>query len=91
MSEEKLAAEGYGHLRSAIENCVEEDILKRTIKRYRKGVACPALLRIEGTKIDALKGDLNHLYEKCCTSIDGHNSPTEIHVTPTIDALKIDY
>jgi energy-coupling factor transporter ATP-binding protein EcfA2 len=91
MNEEKLAAEGYGHLRSAIEICVEEDILKRTIKRYRKGVAFPALLRIEGTKIDALKGDLNHLYEKCCTSIDGHSSPTEIHVTPTIDALKIDY
>ena len=91
MSEEKLAAEGYGHLRSAIEICVEEDILKKTIKRYRKGVAFPALLRIEGSKIDILKGDLNHLYEKCCTSIDGHSSPSEIHIAPTIDALKLDF
>jgi len=91
MSEEKLAAEGYGHLRSAIEICVEEDILKRTVKRYRKGVAFPALLRIEGAKIDLLKGDLNHLYEKCCTSIDGHSSPTELHVAPTIESLKVDF
>jgi energy-coupling factor transporter ATP-binding protein EcfA2 len=91
MNEEKLAAEGYGHLRSAIEICVEEDILKKTIKRYRKGVAFPALLRIEGSKIDALKGDLNHLYEKCCTSIDGHSSPSEIHITPSINSLKLDF
>jgi energy-coupling factor transporter ATP-binding protein EcfA2 len=89
--ESKLAAEGYGHLRSAIEVSVEEDILKKTVKRYRKGVAFPSLLRIEGKKIDDLKSSINDIYEKCCVSIDGHSSPTEIHTTPTIIDLKNDF
>jgi hypothetical protein len=89
--EAKLAAEGYGHLRSAIEISVEEDILKRTVKRYKKGVAFPSLLRIEGSKIDTNKGKLNDIYEKCCVSIDGHSSPEETHTTPTITELKVDY
>ncbi len=89
--ETKLAAEGYGHLRSAIEVSVEEDLLKNTIKRYRKGVAFPSLLRVNGGKIDAHKVKLNDIYEKCCTSIDGHSSPEEIHTSPTITELKTDF
>jgi len=89
--EAKLAAEGYGHLRSAIEISVEDDLLKKTIKRYKKGVAFPSLLRIEGNKIDNNKGKINDIYEKCCVSIDGHSSPEEIHTTPTITELKVDY
>lgn len=90
-SETKLAMEGYGYLRSAIEVAVEEDLLKKTIKRYRKGVAFPSLLRIEGSKIDEHKGKLNDIYEKCCVSIVGHSGPTVLHTTPTIDELKIDF
>lgn len=89
--EEKLAAEGYGHLRSAIEISVEDDLFKKTIKRYKKGVAFPSLLRVEGGKIDQHKGKLNDIYEKCCVSFVGHSSPEEIHTTPTIAELKIDY
>jgi len=89
--EAKLVAEGYGHLRSAIEISVEDDLLKKTIKRYKKGVAFPSLLRIEGNKIDTNKGKINDIYEKCCVSIDGHSSPEEIHTTPTITELKVDY
>ncbi|UFH45327.1 hypothetical protein LNP27_09285 [Flavobacterium galactosidilyticum] len=89
--EAKLAAEGYGHLRSAIEISVEDDLLKKTVKRYKKGVAFPSLLRIEGSKIDTNKGKVNDIYEKCCVSIDGHSSPEEIHTTPTITELKVDY
>ena len=89
--EAKLAAEGYGHLRSAIEITVEDDLLKKTVKRYKKGVAFPSLLRIEGSKIDNNKGKVNDIYEKCCVSIDGHSSPEEIHTTPTIAELKVDY
>lgn len=89
--EAKLAAEGYGHLRAAIEISVEDDILKKTIKRYKKGVAFPSLLRVEGSKIDTHKGKLNDIYEKCCVSIDGHSSPEEIPSTPTIAELKIDF
>jgi energy-coupling factor transporter ATP-binding protein EcfA2 len=89
--ESKLAAEGYGHLRAAIEVAVEDLVLQKTIKRYRKGVAFPALLRIDGGKLDTNKGKLNDIYEKCCVSIDGHSSPIELHTTPTIDGLKVDY
>jgi energy-coupling factor transporter ATP-binding protein EcfA2 len=89
--EAKLAAEGYGHLRSAIEISVEDDLLKKTVKRYKKGVAFPSLLRIEGNKIDTNKGKINDIYEKCCVSIFGHSSPEEIHTTPTIAELKVDY
>lgn len=91
LDEAKLAAEGYGHLRSAIEIAVEDDLLKKTVKRYKKGVAFPSLLRIEGSKIDTNKGKVNDIYEKCCASIDGHSSPEEIHTTPTIAELKLDY
>ncbi|GAB3011844.1 hypothetical protein GCM10027284_34060 [Cyclobacterium sediminis] len=90
-SEEEVARKGYGHLRSAIEVAVEENLLKKTVKRYAKGVAFPSLLRIDGDKIDKHKGKLNDIYEKCCVSIDGHSSPRVIHTTPTIDELKIDY
>lgn len=90
-SEIKLAKEGYGHLRAAIEVCVEEDLFKKTIKRYRKGVAFPSLLRVEGSKIDDYKAKLNDIYEKCCVSIEGHSSTTELATTPTIDELKIDF
>lgn len=89
--ESKLAAEGYGHLRSAIEIVVEDDLLKKTIKRYKKGVAFPSLLRIDGGKLDTHKGKINDIYEKCCVSIVGHSSPNELHTTPTIEELKIDY
>lgn len=89
--EAKLAAEGYGHLRSAIEISVEDDLLKKIVKRYKKGVAFPSLLRIEGNKIDTNKGNINDIYEKCCVSIAGHSSPEEIDTTPTITELKADY
>ena len=89
--EAKLAAEGYGHLRSAIEISVEDDLLKKIVKRYKKGVAFPSLLRIEGGKIDTNKAKINDIYEKCCVSIDGHSSPEEVHTTPTIAELKVDY
>ncbi len=90
-SEAKLAAEGYGHLRSAIEVCVEETILKNIIVRYGKGVSFPAILRINGEKLDAYKAKLNDIYEKCCTSIDGHSSPKTIHVTPELAVLEADF
>lgn len=86
-----LAARGYGHLRSAIEITVEDDLFKKTIKRYKKGVAFPSLLRVNGGKIDEHKSKLNDIYEKCCVSIDGHSSPEEIHTTPTMAELRIDF
>jgi len=89
--ESKLAAEGYGHLRSAIEMTVEDYLLKKTIKRYKKGVAFPSLLRIDGGKLDIHKGKINDIYEKCCVSIAGHSSPSELHTTPTIKELHTDY
>ena len=89
--EAKLASEGYGHLRSAIEVSVESDVLQKSIRRYSKGVAFPSFLRVRGKEIDEYKGALNDIYEKCCTSIDGHSSPEEVPSTPCIDDLRADY
>jgi recombinational DNA repair ATPase RecF len=89
--EEELAAKGYGHLRSAIEVSVEDDVLQKTIKRYKRGVAVPALLRIDGNTLDTNKLKLNDIYEKCCVSIDGHSDPMELPRTPTLAELRIDY
>jgi hypothetical protein len=88
--EAKIAAQGYGHLRSMIEITVEDSLFQKTIKRYKKGVAFPSLLRVNGGKIDEHKSKLNDIYEKCCVSIDGHSSPEEIHTTPQIVELKVD-
>lgn len=90
MEEARLAREGYGHLRAAIEVSVEQEIFQKTILRYRKGVAFPSLLRVKGSKIDECKDVLNNIYEKCCVSIDGHSSPMELHTTPTVAELKTD-
>ncbi len=89
--EANLAARGYGHLRSAIEITVEDKLLQNTVKRYRKGVAFPSLLRVNGNKIDEYKSALNDIYEKCCVCIDGHSSPEELSFTPKISELKIDF
>ena len=88
--EAKIAAQGYGHLRSMVEITVEDSLFQKTIKRYKKGVAFPSLLRVNGGKIDEHKSKLNDIYEKCCVSIDGHSSPEEIHTTPQIAELKVD-
>ncbi|NOT52548.1 MAG: AAA family ATPase [Chitinophagaceae bacterium] len=88
--EAKIAAQGYGHLRSMVEITVEDSLFQKTIKRYKKGVAFPSLLRVKGSKIDEHKSKLNDIYEKCCVSIDGHSSPEEIHTTPKIAELKTD-
>ncbi|HEY4288698.1 MAG TPA: hypothetical protein VGN00_16450 [Puia sp.] len=88
--EEKLAREGYGHLRAAIEVMVEQDILAKTIVRHGSGVAFPGLMRIQGEKLNEHKGSLNDIYEKCCKSIDGHSSSPVVHTTPTINELKAD-
>lgn len=90
-NEATLAAEGYGHLRSAIEVSVERELLKDTITRYGKGVSFPAFLRIDGAKINESKIKLNDIYEKCCVSIEGHSSPEQIQATPTIYELKMDF
>ncbi|HEY2347569.1 MAG TPA: hypothetical protein VGH64_01075, partial [Puia sp.] len=89
--EDKMAAEGYGHLRAAMEVCVEESVFKNVVKRYRKGVAFPALLRIDCAKIEEHRESLNDIYEKCCVSIAGHSSPAEIHVSPTLAELRVDF
>ncbi len=89
--EEALAREGYGYLRAAIEVTVEQNILAKTIVRHGSGIAFPALLRIEGVKLDAHKGALNDVYEKCCKSINAHSSSPAVQTTPTINELKADF
>ena len=89
--ESKVAADGYSLLRSAIELTVEQSVLKDTVKRYRKGVAFPSLLRIDGALLDQNKEKLNSIYEKCCSSIDAHSNPASVYNPPKIEEFKSDY
>jgi predicted ATPase len=89
--EEKVAAEGYGYLRSAIEVTVEDLLFQKTIRRYHRGVAFPSLMRVKGAQIDEVKPKLNDIYEKCCESINGHSSPDGLSKTPSVSELQQDY
>lgn len=89
--EAEVVAEGYGYLRSVIELLVEHQIFNGTVKRYQKNVALTNFLKVNGMLIDTHKDKLNEIFEKCCGYIVGHSNPIEIHNTPTIQELKIDY
>ena len=89
-SENDIAAECYGNLRSAIELCVELHILKGTVKRYQKNVALTQFLKVNGELLNQHKDALNEVFERCCGYIKGHSSPEEVATKPTIDEFKID-
>lgn len=89
--ESDLAAEGYGHLRSAIELLIEHEILKGTVKRYQKNVALTNFNKICGAQIDEQKKELNEIFDRCCDFINAHSNPTESSKTPTVKELKEDF
>lgn len=90
-SESDIVSEGYGHLRSAIELCVEHEIFQGTIKRYQKNVALTLFMKVNGSKLDTHKEKLNEIFERCCSFINAHSHPIIIHNTPTINDLKVDF
>ena len=89
--EAEVAAEGYGHLRSAIELTVEQEILQGTVKRYQKNIALTNFCKLSGIEIDKCKVELNNIFEKCCSFISGHSNPTEVASNPDMTQLKTDY
>ena len=90
-SEEEVASEGYGYLRSAIELTVEYEILQGTVKRYQKNIALTNFIKLSGENIDKYKEELNNLFEKCCGFISAHSNPTEVASTPNMTQLKTDF
>src|SRR5690606_9438916 len=46
--EHEIAGEAYGHLRSAVELCVEHEIFQGTVKRYQKNVALTSFAKVDG-------------------------------------------
>ncbi|QEC77392.1 AAA family ATPase [Mucilaginibacter ginsenosidivorax] len=89
--EAEMAEDGYGYLRSAIELCVENEILNNTVRRYQKNVALTQFIKINGQLLDSNKEQLNELFERCCGYIKGHSNPMEIHNEPTLQELKTDF
>jgi len=85
------AIEGYNNLRSSIEVLVESDLLKATVKRYRKNVALSSLEKINGNFIDQHKVELSEIFERCCLYTDAHSNTEELIRTPNLDELKIDF
>lgn len=87
----RLAIEGYGHLRSAIEILVEKELLNGVVKRYRKNVALTNLVKVDGKIIDQAKEQLNEVFGHCCTYLDGHSNPDERVREPSLPELRVDF
>lgn len=90
-SEVDVANEGYGHLRSAIELCVEHEIFKGTVKRYQKNISLTNFIKVDTEKINKHKEKLNEIFERCCGFIGAHSNPEIMQNDPTIDDLKTDF
>lgn len=90
LRENELAIEGYNKLRAAIEVLVENDILKSTVKRYRKNVALTSFERINGELIDKHKEKLYSIFERCSAYTDAHSNITQEGQEPSLEELKID-
>jgi len=89
--EEDIAAEGFAHLRAAIELCVENKIFRQTVRRYKKNIMLSAFVKVNGALLDTHKYMLNDIYDRCCGYIAAHSNPTEIGDRPTLDALTTDF
>ncbi len=89
-TENDMAIEGYGKLRSAIEVFVEDNVFNNTVRRYRKNVAMTAFPKINGVLIDECKDEVNEIFERCCGYIDGHSNPDGAGYKPTLQGLQQD-
>ena len=90
LRENVLAIEGYNKLRAAIEVLVENDILKSTVKRYRKNVALTSFERINGELIEKHKEELYSIFERCSKYTDAHSNITQEGQEPSLEELKLD-
>ncbi len=90
-SEEDVAAEGYGFLRSAIELSIELHIFRGTVKRYQKNIALTNFLKIDGELINNNKAMINSVFERCCEYINAHTNPDAITTKASLDQLQIDF
>ncbi|MBM9515230.1 AAA family ATPase [Desulfogranum marinum] len=88
---DRLAAKGYGSLRSLIEVLVEMHMLCGTVKRYQRNVSVTNFEKIKTDKIDQHRERLSSIFSRCCGFIDGHTNPEEIADKPDLDSLKIDF
>lgn len=90
-TESEIAGEAYGHLRSAVELCVELEIFQGTVKRYQKNVALSSFAKVNGQSISDHKDKLNDIFERCCGFLVGHSNPEEIDNHPTLAGFKSDF
>ncbi|MGM0580712.1 MAG: AAA family ATPase [Bacteroidota bacterium] len=90
-SEVDVAIEGYDHLRSAIELCVEHEIFKGTVKRYQKNISLTNFIKVDSDKISEHKETLNDIFDRSCGFIGAHSDPEIVHNDPTIEDLRTDF
>ncbi|MBK8464967.1 MAG: AAA family ATPase [Chloracidobacterium sp.] len=91
MSEKDLAESCYSHLRSAIELCVEHEVLHGTVKRYQKNVALTQFAKLDGDKIKLHRDKLNELFERCCSFTEAHSKAEGIANDPSLAEFKVDF
>jgi len=90
-SEEEITKQGYGFLRTALELLITDDVLQRTVKRYRKNVIMSGFPKIKGNLIEKHKETLNEIFERSSGFIDGHSNPEPISSTPNFTDLQSDF
>lgn len=91
ISEEEMAREGYGHLRTAMELLIIDEIFHKTVKRYRKNIAMMQFARINGKLIEKHKQTLFEIFERSSGFIVGHSNPEQVATSPSLTELRKDF
>lgn len=71
----------YSKLRNTVERVVEHVVLADVVFRFRRKIAVSSLTKVLGlsqTECD----EVLRLYQRCHNLIDGHDSPSGLHVAP---------
>lgn len=90
-TEESITKEGYGFLRTALELFITDEILQKTVKRYRKNVVMSGFPKIKGELIEKHKAVLNEIFERSSGFIVGHSNPEQVNTSPSFIDLQNDF
>jgi energy-coupling factor transporter ATP-binding protein EcfA2 len=90
--QEVLIERGYGLLRSWCEAFVEQELLGDVTRRHRSNVMMGGLDRIKLDRVQAAKGVLLPLFDRCSRFMPGHSQSVEqLNIQPSLDDLKTDW
>ena len=85
-------ASAYGHLRTWIELLVEDELLKKAVKRHRANISVDRLREVDGAAIDRVTETLRDIYDRASRRMWPHSHSLEsLQVRPTLQELEADW